>query len=179
VTEVPTPVDPEVAAVTFSSHLLDFFAHGRPTREAGWATFSLDPLHAIVIVPACRQDGGVDPYFVRLGATCYDLWPPSAAFVEPVAPGGWQESPASSLWWPRINGAPFSFGLHNPYQYPDGQQRQLLCFSHTLDYYLSNHSPTSEERWRAGTHTLSATLNRLAEVLRPPYYQSRSGGNNS
>lgn len=175
-TEAPTPVDPEVAAATFEEHLLDFFKHSRPARDEGWGHFRIDDLTAIVILPARRAGGAIDPYFVRLGAACYDVWPSSTAFVEPTADSTWTEAGASSRWWPRISGTPFSFGLHNPYRYPDGHEGQLLCFSHTLEYYLSNHNPSPEERWVQGRHTLTATLTRLADVMSPPYYQGRSGG---
>src|SRR5438094_954090 len=81
------------------------------------------------------------PYFPRLGAAYYDGWPPSVVVVEPGPDSTWVEASANSMWWPKIEGAPFSFGAHNPYTYPGGQQGQLLCFSHTLEYYLSSHGP--------------------------------------
>jgi hypothetical protein len=40
----------------------------------------------------------------------------------------------------------------------------------TAEYYMSNHSPTDEQRWTQGRHTVAATLSRLAELLSPPNY---------
>jgi hypothetical protein len=63
------------------------------------------------------------------------------------------------------------FGLHPAYEYPDGHIAQLVCFSHSLDYYISNHTPEPSQIWQQGTHTVAATLNRLHEILSPPSYQ--------
>ncbi len=175
-TDQPTLADPEVAAATFDEHLRDFFRNGRPAREPGWTYFYLDSLTAIVITPARRDTGAIDPYFVQLGAAYYDRWPPSVTFVEPGPISTWVEALANSMWWPKIEGAPFSFGAHNPYTYPSGRHGQLLCYSHTLEYYLSNHGPTDEERWKQGRHKLTATLSRLADVLTAPYYKGRASG---
>jgi hypothetical protein len=180
VSDLPAPVDAEVAAATFAAHLGDFFSNGRPTRDEAWALVQLDPLHAVIIVPARRPDGGVDPYFLRLGAEYYDLWPPLAEFVEPGEGGTWVPAGPTSAWWPRQgNAAEFQFALHNPYQYPDGRLGQLLCFSHSLGYYLSGHVPQPGERWVQGTHTVSATLTRVADALVAPNYQGRSNDHDS
>lgn len=177
---IPTPVDPEVAAATFGAHMADFFANGRPARDPAWAWLPINSLQAVVTVPALREDGRIDPYFVLLGAHCYDLWPPSVAFVEPSPTATWVQASATSLWWPRLSGnPPFPFALHNPYPFQDGP-RQLVCFSHSLDYYLSGHAPTPEEHWQQGKHTVSATLSRIADVLRTPgCYLGRIGDNDS
>ncbi len=172
---IPEPVDPEVAAATFDLHLRDFFATGRG-REPGWERIDLDPLHSVIQVPAVRDDGTVDHYFVRLGAEFYDVWPPSVAFVRHSETGEWIDATAGTRWWPNQQNAPgFSFHHHAVYQYPDGSSRQLLCFSHSFDYYLSNHNPSERERWAQGTHTVSATLSRVALVLHAPNYIGPSG----
>ncbi len=171
----PQPVDPEVAAVTFAAHLDDFFKHGRG-RGKGWERIDLDPLHIVVRVPAVRADGTRDHYFILLGAEYYDVWPPTVAFVQPVTDGGWEPAADGTRWWPRQNNSPgFAFGLHPAYTYPGGRVGQLLCFSHTLEYYLSNHTPGDAERWRQGTHRVSATLSRIAQVLHGPNYVEPSG----
>lgn len=177
---VPSPVDPEVAAATFRRHLDDFFATGRG-REPGWELVEPDELEAIVRVPATRPDGTKDHYFARLGADYYDLWPPSLALVRNVD-GSWQQAAAGTRWWPHVPniGEPgLSFALHASYRYPDGGERQLICYSHTLEYYLSNHNPTEEERWQQGVHTLAATLGRLALMLSPRFYLGPSGDRDS
>lgn len=175
----PERVDPEVAAATFDLHLRAFFTMGRG-REPGWERIDLDPLHAVLQVPAVRADGTADHYFLRLGAEYYDVWPVSVAFVHPTEAGDWPEAREGTRWWPNQQNSPgFSFHLHASYQYSDGTRRQLLCFSHSFDYYLSNHTPTERERWTQGTHTVSATLSRLAQVLRHPNYIGPSGDSDS
>jgi hypothetical protein len=170
----PAKVDAEIAASTFAAHLDDFFAHGRG-RRPGWQRIDLDRLRCVVRVPATRPEGTVDHYFVMLGAAYYPVWPPTVAFV--CRDGeAWIEATPGSRFWPQQDNSPgFSFHLHEAYQYGDGTTRQLVCFSHSFDYYISGHGPTEEERWRNGLHTLTATLSRLAEVLRAPNYKGPSG----
>jgi hypothetical protein len=175
----PQPVDPEIAAATLNLHLTQFFEHGRGSG-AGWERFNVDPLHAVVRIPATRVDGTQDHYFLRIGAEYYDVWPPRAEFVRPAEEGGWADPTSTSRWWPRQQNQPgFSFGLDHDRHYPDGSTRQLLCFSHSFDYYITGHNPTEDERWRQGTHTVSATLNRVATVLTAPNYQGPSGDNDT
>lgn len=177
----PAKVDPEVAAATFAAHLDDFFANGRG-RGDGWQRIPIDALHAVIRMPAVRPDGTNDHYFVMLGAEYYPVWPTTVAFVRPSDNGAWADATDGTRWWPRQNNAPapgLSFGLHPTYQYPDGTTRQLICFSHTFEYYVSNHGPTDEERWDQRRHTLTATLSRLADILRAPNYQEPSGDSGS
>lgn len=172
----PDPVDPEVAAVTFNLHLSQFFCTGRASREEDWGRTDLNPIHSVVRVPATRSDGTRDHYFVRLGAEYYDVWPPAVGFVRLAADGGWVLPGPTSRWWPKQQNRPgFSFGLHHDYRYPDGSTRELVCFSHTFEYYISGHNPTDAERWKQGIHTLSATLTRIADALKAPNYQGPSG----
>jgi hypothetical protein len=170
----PAKVDPEVAASTFAAHLDDFFANGRGGLP-GWRRIDLGPLQAVVAIPARRADGTVDEYLVLLGADFYPVWPPSVSFVERAGQGWIQATPGSSSWPEQKNSPGFSFHLHATYDYTDGSKRQLVCFSHSFDYYVSGHSPTEEERWIHGIHTVTATLSRLAEVLRSPNYERPSG----
>lgn len=175
----PAPADPEVAAATFAAHLDRFFRCGRGAT-AGWERIDLDALIAVIRLPAVRGDGTRDHYFVRLGAEYYDLWPPRVAFVHLVRQEEgtelWVDASPGSRWWPNQQNSPgFSFRLHEAYQYGDGHVGQLLCFSHTLEYYLSGHNPSDTERWRQGVHTVSATLTRLADVLTAPNYVGPSG----
>lgn len=171
----PDPVDPEIAAVTFDEDLTRHFQHGRAT-DSGWERINVDPLHAVVRVPATRADGSEDHYFIRLGAEYYDLWPPTVAFVAPNEHGGWSEAAPGMCWWPNQQNQPgFEFGLHHNRAFDDGTVGQLLCFSHTFEYYISGHSATEAQAWRQGTHTLSATLNRIALILTAPNYIGPSG----
>ena len=175
----PEPVDPEIAAATFREHLDQFFAVGRGTQEY-WSSVDLDSLHSVIQVPAIRASGEVDLYHVKLGAEYYDVWPPVVTFVAPTEDGEWEPARGGSKYWPKQNNSPgFSFGLHPSYSYPDGMTRQLACFSHSFDYYISNHTPNEGERWRQGVHTVSATLTRLAQALSVPNYQGPSGDSDS
>ena len=167
---VPTPADPEIAAATFRQHLDELWASGRP-ELLGWRRITLDDLHEVVELPAHRTNGQKDSYFVKLGAEFYDLYPPMTNFV---VPDTWTDSTDGTRWYPKIN-APGWFGLHNAYGYLDGQSRQLVCFTLAAQYYQTSHAPPESTVWRQGRHTVAATLNRLAEVLSPPYYQEPSG----
>jgi len=165
----PSPVDPEIASLTLQRHIAELWATGRP-ETLGWKLTPVDSLHVVVAIPAMRSDGTKDLYYVRLGGEYYDAHPPTTCFVQPPA---WDVAPAGSQWFPRIANPPW-FGLHAAYNFPDGSQRQLVCFTFTAEYYMVDHSPPATAVWRQGNHTLAATLNRLQEVLRPPHYQGPS-----
>lgn len=174
----PEKVDPEIAAATFAAHLDDFFANGRGRRE-GWERIPVDALHAVIRVPGVRADGTVDPYFLLLGAEYYPVWPPIVRFVRRAGNDGWVEAVDGTKWWPRQQNQPgFPFGLHATYPFPE-DQRQLVCFSHSFEYYITGHTPTEGERWDPSRHTLTATLTRMADVLRAPNYQEPSGDRDS
>ena len=178
VTEPPARVDPEIAAVTFAAHLDDFFANGRGRRE-GWERILVDELHAVIRIPAVRADGSVDHYFVMLGAEYYPVWPPIVRFVRRTEEGSWVDATEGTTWWPRQQNQPgFSFGLHATYPFPEGP-RQLVCFSQSFEYYITGHTPQGDEGWDPARHTLTATLSRMADVLRAPNYQEPSGDRDS
>jgi hypothetical protein len=166
----PALADPEIAAATFQAHLDSLFARTRP-QKLGWRRIDLDEMHVVVGLPATRPDGQRDDYYVRLGAEYYDEWPPTTAFVVPET---WTEAAAESRWSPTIGPVPW-LALHHGYAYPpqyavDGQQnRQLVCFSGTAEYYMVNHSPTETQQWKRGPRTLAMTLYRLQEVLSDHY----------
>jgi len=162
----PTPVDGEVAAVTFKSHLDELWASDL-AMDNGWGRFTLDPIHAVITMWAVRPDGSRDHYFVRLGAEYYDQWPPTVCFVEPQQ---WQPVTNASRWWPQI-ACPEWLGLH--LNHPS-ISRQLVCFSFTAEYYMVDHNPIEAAVWKPGVHTLAGTLTRLQEALKPPHYQKPS-----
>lgn len=160
-------VDPEAAAVTLRVHL-DRYWETRELDARGWERQFLDSMHVVVTIPAMRPDGATEPYFIRLGAEHYDVYPPTVLFVQPTA--GWPRARAGTPWWPRI-APPTWFGLHDSYRFANHEEGQLVCFSMTAEYYQSDHQPTEAQRWMQGRRTVAATLSRLAEVLHPPYYQ--------
>ncbi len=165
------PSDPEIAARTFGSHLDTYWCNsGRD--EKGWSRVTTDDLHTVVTIPARRADGGTDEYYVRLGAEYYDTYPPTVLIVVPKS--GWPRARAGTPWWPLVT-SPNWCALHDSYQYCDAQgqrlfEGQLVCFSMTAEYYMSNHGPTEAQRWTPGRHTVAATLSRLGEILSPPHY---------
>ena len=170
----PVRTDPEVAAATFADHLQKFFASGRGAGP-GWGRKDLDELTTVVRIPARRPDGTEDFYFVELRADYYPTWPPMTSFVTPTEEG-WELARDGSRWWPLQSNSPgFPFGLHATYGFSDGRQAPLICFSHTFEFYVSDHNPTDDERWDPTRHTLSATLNRIAKVLQAPNYLEPSG----
>jgi hypothetical protein len=174
----PAKVDEEVAESAFAAHLEDFFKNGRGRRD-GWERIDLDGLHAVIRIPAVQDSGELDHYFVKLGAEYYPVWPPTVAFVQ-LAGEDWVDAGEATRWWPKQNNSPgFPFGLHASYTYPDQTVRQLVCFSFTFEFYVSNHGPTEDEKWDQGRHTLTATLSRLGDVLRAPNYEGPAGDSDS
>jgi len=168
----PTEVDPEVAALAFRRDLDRFWEGGRPA-ELGWKRTAIDELTEVIEAPGRTPEGGVFPHLVKLEGHFYPTHPPRVLFVVPAT---LDEAPGDSPWFPKTDPAgdgtrPQWFGVHPDYGYPGEVQRQLVCFSHNLDYYLSDHNPTASEVWRQGVHTLAATLNRMAEILSPEYYR--------
>jgi hypothetical protein len=167
--EVLALSDTEIAAATFKCHMDLLWNTGRPSK-LGWERTEVDPLHTVVKFRAKRSTGEVDYYFVRLGAEYYDAAPPTVAFV---TDDGQTHATLGNRWFPMIQPQPW-FQLHTAYNFGVSGIRQLVCFSFTAEFYLSNHSPTPSERWKQGRHTVAATLNRIAEALSPPHYQKPS-----
>ena len=170
--------DPEVAAAMFRVHLDGFWATGRP-QSLGMERTDIDPLHSMVGLLARRPGSSPDRYFVKLGAEYYDAYPPAVAFIKPLEDGKWVEASDKSRWLPGIKfpkDQPVWFGLHPSYLFSgESAPRQLVCFSFTAEYYMTNHNPKDTERWTQGRHTLAATLNRLHEILSERFYQGPSG----
>jgi hypothetical protein len=168
VLSTPVRVDPEVAAAKFKEDLLWL---GSPRAvQLGLQLVKQEGMYAIVKIPALKKDGGTDDYFVRLGAEYYDKWPPTAIFVQPET---WDRAESGTRWLPIIQCQGIDwFALHSPYTGGGGiTLPQMLCFTFTAEYYMVSHSPPESSVWRQGHHTLTATLTRLAEVLKQPHYR--------
>ena len=163
--------DPEVAATKFAAHLDALWQSGLALRN-GWRVVGRGNLFAIVEVHGVRSSGERDPYFAWLGAQHYDLFPPQVRFVY-VGEGGTIQQATGTKWWPVIQCPPQWFALHAAYSYGNVTE-QLVCFSHNADYYRTHGEPQTSQRWKQGRHTVSMTLHRLTEVLRPPYYAGPS-----
>lgn len=166
--------DPEAAAATLEAHLDALWASGRP-GDRGWRRFQLDPLRWVVVMPATDVEGRTTHFFVRLDGRRYDQWPPDVQFVEPES---WEPA-TGGRWWPATDpladrSRPRWFGLHPLHDFHDGDPRPLICFAQALGYYESSHAPTPDVRWVQGRHTVADTLERVAEILSPPYFQGAS-----
>lgn len=165
--------DPEIAAATLEHHLDEYWGSGRPA-QLGMERQRLDPLRWIVTIPATRPDGQTDPYHLKIDGRHYDLHPVDAHLVVPPHDGDdrspWPEAQPGTRWWPRFQEEPPALRLHPHYRYSDGTTGQLICFSFTAAYYVTNHNPTPDARWQQGRHTVAATIARLHEALKQPYY---------
>lgn len=166
--------DPEAAAWALGEHLDALWASGRPAA-LGWRRFQLDALRWVVVMPATDAAGRRSQFFVRIDGRRYDHWPPEVQFV---APETW-EPVSEGRWWPDADpladpGRPPWFGLHPSYDFHDGDPRPLVCFSHALGYYECHEAPRLDVEWAQGEHTVAATLDRVAEILSPPYFKGPS-----
>jgi hypothetical protein len=186
--EVPAAADEEIAAAVFADHVTRVEASAQ-ARAHGWRFTWLDPMHVVVAITAIRPSGERDGYHVKLGAEYYDQYPPTTSFVCPPraavggqpARDGWIGAPAGSRWLPAVANLSW-LAIHATYSFPvgvanatDGVARQLVCCSMTFEYYISDHNPTTAQRWQQGRHTLGATLNRIQEALTSPNYQGPAG----
>jgi hypothetical protein len=167
----PALADPDIGAATLNEHLDQLWATGRP-EKLGWRRIPIDKLHTVVVMHGIRADKTVDEYYVLLGAEYYDAWPPTVAFVLPET---WAEAKAGTRWLPAFN-PPGWFGLHPNHDFPDDYKprRQLVCFSGTAQYYMSDHNPTEAQAWRPGERTVAMTLTRL-ELLLTKHYIAPAG----
>lgn len=163
--------DPQIAAATFRDHLQRLWESGRPAK-LGWARKDVDELHSVVTLPAVRKTGDIDHYHFRLGAEYYDLSPPTVALVQP---DGFTHADGKSRWFPVLESLPPWFGLHEKFKWPNGEEKQLVCFTLAAEYYMTDHSPKESEIWKKGEHTVAATLYRLAEILSPTHYRRSAG----
>jgi hypothetical protein len=164
-----TEVDPEVAAAAFAADLAAYWRGGLPERR-GLTRVRLDSLREVIKIPGRLADGRIDAFYVLLEANYYGPHPPRTRFVEESS---WVVAKAGSPWLPIIENPPGWFGLHANYNLPEGPG-QLVCFSFSLDYYTTDHTPQPTEAWQQGEHTVAATINRLYEILGPQYYRGHT-----
>lgn len=116
----------------------------------------------------------LDDYHLKLDMSYYRIHPPGVTYINPITK---IFDPSKDLRWLPIKGQALpgvDIGYHPSYALTDGTQRQLVCNSMTLEYYLSNHNPTPDQIWDSTKHTFAATLTTLQLWLRKPYYGGRS-----
>ncbi|MDC8451675.1 MAG: hypothetical protein KGH87_00570 [Thaumarchaeota archaeon] len=116
----------------------------------------------------------LDDYHLKLDMSYYRTHPPGVTYINPVTKIF--DATKDLRWLPVKGQAPpgMDIGYHQTYSLSDGTQRQMVCNSMILEYYLSNHNPTPEQIWDPTKHTFAATLTVLQIMLRKPYYGGRS-----
>lgn len=171
--------DPEIATKIFQADL-DRAANSVFASRWGWAIEKTDALTAVVRLHAVRSDGGEDQYHLQLRGDWYNAWPPDAIFVAPPLEGStvWRVPGTGSKWVPSIDASktnpPSSIMVHTAYGQP-AVPGQLICCSYSLGYYLTDHKPTTGQRWTPGKHTLIALINRVQNALASGAYLGRAG----
>ena len=120
------------------------------------------------------EDGlNLDDYHIKMDMSYYRTWPPGVTFINPVTK---EFNPFTDLKWvPQIGIKPpgVDIAYHASYALVNGQTKQLVCNSMTLEYYLSRHNPSTEQRWNPSIHNFGTTINTLDLMLRKPYYGGR------
>ncbi len=185
---IPARMDPEIAARVFSRDLDKTLASDQARRE-GWTETRLGPLLTVIHLDGVRQDGTLDAFHLLLIGDWYDEYPPQARFVVPPSADvdvmdatNWPEAPLGSSWLPKIDNTALNnkFAFHPTFNFGDsGIQRQLICTSMSFDYYVTGHTPTDEQRWKQGRHTVSALLTRVQIALKHPSYLGRTSALNT
>lgn len=156
--------DPHRGRAVFAEHLPRVLA-GRTLEECRWSVAG--PL--CLFVPVCAGPEGADDYLLRLGFEYYPTWPPTAHFVNPQT---LSFDGARDLYWlPRVEGDS-GFAVHQVYQHSN-YSGQLVCCSFTAEFYLILHSVNSEHLWDSERHTFGATISRVHQALRSPFYKGR------
>lgn len=132
---------------------------------------SFEDLILYVDMWSMDQSGSkLDDYHLKLDMSYYKIWPPGAMFVNPNTKGF--DKARDMKWFPKLAAAPpgTGIGLHPEHDLQDGTKRQLICNSMVLEYYLSNHNPSEQEKWDPNRHDFGTTLSTVQLILRKPYY---------
>jgi hypothetical protein len=170
-TPLPSKVNSELAKSYFQADYALVCDQGFP-RMNGWALQpSFEDLILFVDMWATDESGSrLEDYHLKLDMSYYKSWPPSVMFVNP---GTMNFDKAKDMkWFPKLAAAApgTGMGLHAEHGLQDGTKRQLICNSMVLEYYLSNHNPSDQERWDSNRHNFGTTLNTIQLILRKPYY---------
>jgi hypothetical protein len=156
--------DPHRGRAQFAEHLLRVLA-GRTLDQLGWITAG--PL--TLFVPVAAGVGGTDDYLVRLGFEYYAEWPPTVQFINPQTRAF--DTARDLYWLPRVEGDG-GFAVHPQYTNPN-YTGQLVCCSFTAEFYRMLHPVNVEHLWDRQRHTFLATISRIQQALRSPYYKGR------
>lgn len=170
---LPSPVNRTFAIVAVE----DFFADERWQRmisRYGWVISMIDPLTLIVSMPARMINGVIDVYTLRLACDFYPTHPPDVMFVNPST---FEHDVALDKGHVANLQAPYCY-VHASYSYqpPYKYGPQLVCSSMTLGYYFSNHTPTPDQAWQPGRHTVGNTIYTVHRALHSEQYYGRHAG---
>lgn len=156
--------DPHRGRAQFAEHLPRVLA-GRTLEECGWTI--VKPL--ALLVPVVAGPDGADDFLVRLGFEYYPQWPPTVQFVNPKT---LTFDAARDLYWlPRVEGDN-GFAVHQVTHHAN-YTGQLVCCSFAAEFYLILHDVNPEHLWDSERHTFGATISRVKEALRSPFYKGR------
>ena len=171
----PAKVNPELAKAQFQEDYQLMMDNHLPEHYGWQVTPEFDNLLLYVDLWATDENFvRLDDYHLKLDMSYYRTWPPGATYINPETKAF---DPTKDLKWLPVkasNPPGIDIGYHKEHKLTDGNIRQLVCNSMTLEYYLSNHNPTPEQKWNPEKNTLSSTLLALQLMLRKPYYGGRS-----
>ncbi|HEY4425153.1 MAG TPA: hypothetical protein VGN10_13140 [Pyrinomonadaceae bacterium] len=166
----PSPVNPALARAAVAS-FLEMPEWRQKIIEYGWRLESIDDLTLYAVLRARPLNDRIEDYTVRLSCDYYPTHPPDAKFVNPQTLEYKLNKDLNHL--PKL-AAPYCqvhpvYNWDHPYRYGP----QLVCSSMTLGYYFSNHSPTADQVWEPGRHTIGSTIHTIHRALHSTHYSGR------
>ena len=168
----PTKNNPEIARRQFEEDIELVLKHPYAEYFDWKIEYNVEELHANVGLWAFDESHNkLDDFHIVMNFEYYRTNPPGVMFVNPETRKF--DKSVDLRWLPALASHPpgLNIAFHPSYDgYPDGISRQLVCNSTVLEYYISNHSPTEDERWDPTRHNLFATLSTLQMTLKKPYY---------
>lgn len=166
----PSPVSPVLARAAVAN-FLSMAEWQRAIAQYGWRVKSVDDLTLIAVLRAKPIANTVHEFTVLISCDYYPTHPPDAQFVNPVTLKYDATQDRSHL--PKL-AAPYC-QVHPvyPWDHPYRYGPQLVCSSMTLGYYFSNHSPTADQVWEAGRHTIGSTIQTIYRALQSTHYSGR------
>jgi hypothetical protein len=167
---LPSPVNRALAIAAVE----EFFAAKKWQKmmsEYGWVFGMIDPLTLIVFLSARPINGVSDAFTLRLACDFYPTYPPDVRFVNPAT---FEYNVSTDLRHVANLQAQYCHVHPNySYQHPYKYGPQLVCSSMTLGYYFSNHTPTPDQAWQPGRHTIGSTIYTVHRALHSAHYHGR------
>lgn len=167
---VPSPVNRTLAEAAVAAFFRNEDWHSVAYRH-GWVFSMLEPLVTFVRMPAAELGGCRENFTLRLSCDYYPTHPPDAIFVNPVTLE--YVHGKDNAFVPRLEANFCRTHLKYDYDPPYKYGPQLVCCSMTLGYYISKHSPTSDQIWTAGRHDLGSTVAAIHRALQSSHYKGR------